>query len=250
MLKKIRIMIAGFVLLATSAVQAQVVELALLLDASGSVGTTNWNLQTAAYGNIFGSGTFYDDFVVGGDTLWVKAYKFSGGSYGTNPVTAFTGWVEITDNASAAAFGSLFAGVSYTQGWTYTDLALAEATNSILTNGITSDRQIIDVSTDGIPGGSPGGDRMAETVAALLAASNAGVTTNFIGVGSNISVANLQTLAAAGGGFYTTAPDFNSFQTSLETKLFREIQGVPAPATIVVFALALVGLGVSRKRAQ
>lgn len=229
--------------------RADNIGLALLLDGSGSIGTTNWLKQVNAYVSIFGSGSFYDNYVVPGDTLTVRTWEFSTTVDGLASNTSYT----INDNASAAVFAAALAADShYNAGWTYTQDAVNTAASWLTgTPPQPLDRMIIDVSTDGVPQG-PGGSLLAPTLTALTNASGQGITTNFIGVGNSISPANLNAMATAGGGFYLTANNFDEFQVALENKLFHEIQNkpVPAPATLGLFALGLLGLTRLRRFAR
>ena len=108
-MKGFRALLVAALLVAGGSARAGVVELALLIDGSGSLGQNNWDLQIGAYQAIFGSGTFYDDFVVGGDVLRVDAWRFD--EFVTNIVDsdddgAFVdddGWFTIANNADAVA---------------------------------------------------------------------------------------------------------------------------------------------------
>lgn len=229
------------------AAKADTVELALLLDSSGSVGSSDWNLQMQAYSNIFGSGTFYDDYVVGGDTLVVGAWGFS-----QNVFDISGGFFTINNNADAVAFASTFT-EPYVSGYTNTPLAINTAVTELLGNGVDGDRLIIDVSTDGVPCRPQGGCGFGsgtwnDTINALTNAVAQGVTTNFIGVGNGISVSELDALASAGQGFFKVADSFATFETALGEKLYREINAVPAPASVLLFGIALFGLGMRRLR--
>lgn len=239
MINKLKILLLTALMLGGVSARADTIALALLLDGSGSVGSSGWSLQVNAYKNIFNSATFYDDYVVGGDTLMVRAIEFSSG------VLSLSGWHTITDNASANTFAGAI-GTTFLNGNTNTAAGVTYAANSLL--GLTGvDRMVIDVSTDGVPCCTA--NAFNDALSALSSANSAGITTNFIGVGSGISVSQLSQLAGAGGGFYTTAADFSSFQTSLEDKLFHEIQGVPAPATFGLLGMALLGLAGMRRKA-
>lgn len=234
-----------------SSAQAAVIELALVLDESGSVGQTGFNLQADAYKNIF-TNNFYDNYMTGGDTLVVSAYTFS------KDVTQEIGWTTITDNSSAAAFGNQFTGSWFSGGYTDTQDAVNTASFDLLNNGIASDKMIIDISTDGNPY-CPLGVSGCSTVTnalndAINAAANAlanGVVTNAIGVGSGVTEAYLDDFTTAGGGFYMMASDFGAFQSSLEDKLFREINGVvPSPAPLALMAVGLIGFTLRRRAAK
>jgi len=249
---------AFLISLSSAPLKADVIELALLMDGSNSIASSDFLLQKTAYANIFMSGSFYDDYVVGNDDLYVSTWQFSTG------VSHEQDWMLINDNASAIAFGQTFLGIQqHAPGWTNTATATTMAVDSILNNGIDSDRAVIDVSTDGLPtrcypecygyNNDYYGARDAAMASAVYADSN-GVTINAIGVGSALNVNNglnfLDTYTSTAGGFYTLATDFGAFQEALELKLFREInvQPVPEPAALVLLSLGLVSLCITRQR--
>jgi len=111
---------------------AAIVELALVIDGSGSISGPNGNNQTTppdygdfglqldGYRNVF-EGDFYTNVIAPSpfDTLVVAAYVFSGGASFTItmgndvttiefPVYSFLDWTEINSDADAAAFGAQF----------------------------------------------------------------------------------------------------------------------------------------------
>ncbi len=90
---------------------AAIIELALVIDGSGSISRPDFALQTGAYNNIF-SNNFLDNFVNQGDTLYAAAYQFSSSSTAALEI----GWTLIDSNAAAAAFGGMFPGISQQRG--------------------------------------------------------------------------------------------------------------------------------------
>ncbi len=61
----------------TTPAKVDIIELALVLDGSGSLQQSGWDAQLDAYHTIFTSGSFYDDFVTTGDELYVSAFSFA-----------------------------------------------------------------------------------------------------------------------------------------------------------------------------
>ncbi len=231
-----------------STAQAAVIELSLVLDGSGSISNSDFSLQTGAYSNIFNN-SFYDNFVNPGDTLWVNAIQFASG------VQQEIGWTSINSNADASIFGGMFGSISQLNGATNTFAATNFAVNSILTNGIDSDRQIIDVSTDGRPNVDSNtlGSAIDNAVVAAGAANAAGVTVNAIGVGSGIGDEFLGNYTTAGGGFFVQANNFSDFEAVLARKIRREVTGeppvsVPEPASMLLMGLGMLGLGAARRK--
>lgn len=253
---------AAAISLSAAPANAAVIELALIIDGSGSIGSTAYNQQLEAYKNIFAD-DFFTNIVTTGDELHVSAWKFS-----TN-VTQAIGWTQLSNDAEAASFGDLFdasntPAFTYTGGTTNTSTATYNATLSILNNSIDSDKAIIDISTDGEPfrcqpqcfGNSQDstGSKLASIEAATFAANN-DVQVNAIGVGSALNSPSgqsfLEDYTTAGGGFYVLASNFGvDFEAALRTKLFREINDVEVsePGTLALFAIGLAGLAATRRK--
>jgi hypothetical protein len=177
--------------------EAATLELALVIDGSGSISAADWQLQIGAYKNVF-QGDFYTTLVAPSrfTNVAVAAYVFSGGfafnvDFGggqvqTYPVSVFSylDWTLIENDVDAFAFGAQFAGLPQPAGTTATTAALDVAAfggtvscpfsdrcfpvapsappfqltaTGLLNNAFAGDVLVIDISTDGVPT-EPNGD--------------------------------------------------------------------------------------------
>ena len=244
--KKLKTIILSALLLIAccfTSAKAVVIELSLVVDASGSINSTEFALQTGAYESIF-TNNFVSTFVDPMDQLYVNAIRFATSASEVIP------WTLLDSDMAATSFGMALGGISQSGNGGLTDHA--EATNlaasSILGNGINGDRLLIDVSTDGntTSGGDP--------IAAATAAAASGISVNAIGIGSGVDSAFLDAFTMAGDGFFLTASDFTDFETVLSQKLEREVTGgddpvsVPEPSSIILLSAGLLGMTVARRR--
>jgi hypothetical protein len=235
------------------------IELALVIDGSGSISASDWTKQLNGYKAAFTTGSFFTDYIAPSkyDSLVVSAFQFSTG------VVQEIGWTIITSNAEATAFGNLFA-FNQDGGWTNTEGAIKTAMNSILGNGIDGGKLVIDISTDGDPticdGGTSGNAATgracdspsttapeAQAIDAADAARLNGITVNAIGVGAGVQAAFLNNLVAP-SGFFMVANSFDDFAGTLERKLEKEIIGVPEPSVLFLFGTGLLCVVIGRRR--
>lgn len=126
---------------------ATTLELALVIDGSGSIAAADWQLQIGAYQSIF-QDNLYTKYIAPSpfDDLAVAAYVFSGGfgfsvDFGGGNVQtydvstfSFLDWTLINDDADAFAFGAQFAGLPQPRGTT----ATAAAINTAASGGLVS----------------------------------------------------------------------------------------------------------------
>ncbi|MCC7007540.1 MAG: DUF1194 domain-containing protein [Acidobacteria bacterium] len=249
-------------------------ELALVIDASTSISSTDFALQKQAYVDAFSPGGVVYNFVNSGlGTLAASAFIFGGNTGGGLALaTQVASWTGISNGAESAAFAAaLSSGLtqpgSVAFGNTNIGAAVNLATGSFATNGFEGLRLTIDISSDGLqnlpldgtgPGGacpSPGGpsgdspasdpDCVAIVQNARNAAAAAGITINAlaipdVGAGSdNLTGAFLSSYYTANlitpGGFVVIAETPEQFATTLNSKLQAELSAVPEPGTLLLF---------------
>lgn len=221
--------VAAFGLAATSA-NAATLELGLAIDGSGSISAANFTLQKQAYINVLS-----DASVLPRDgTTAIGIKLFASG------VTNIFTMAEIT----AANHGALIAAITAMAqpgGQTSISGAINAFTTEIFSNGITSSRQLIDVSTDGA--NNVGNLNLARTDA--LAAGIDQI--NCIGIGAG---ANCAPVIAGTGAFALNATNFADFETALRRKILIEVKGVPEPGTwmMMIFGFGLAGTALRRQR--
>lgn len=233
---------------------AAVLELGLGIDASGSISTSNFDLQIDAYESIF-SNNFATNFLSSNpqfDTIVVSATLFAA-NVGTDVGTTTTGWFTITDDASAQVFATevgKLTRVGFSTGATAIGDAITTINADLFTNGITSDRQVIDISTDGQ--NNRGEDPVDAATNALLSGLD---SVNMLGVGGGVNQTELNDIANAGNGFVELAPDFASYESTLRTKIGRETGNpptdVPEPASVLgLLAVGAIAAGTTLKKRQ
>lgn len=230
------------------------VELALLLDSSGSISFNNFQNQLTAYQNVFTDPNFYNDLIApfideGGEgQIAVSAYQFG------SSVSQFIDWTLIDSQTAATDFGNAFMGITKGGGSTNMTSGINTAASGLVNNEFVANRLIIDISTDGAPN-----NRSSAEQASIDAISNGIDAINAIGVGFGVDGDYLQNSIVRGtNSFYIEVDDFDvSFQNALERKIEREISGggpspgpttTPEPATMAgLLGFSFVGL-VSRRR--
>ena len=210
-------------------------ELALLIDVSGSVDTTEFNLQKQGYVNAFQDATIQAS-IASGHSLAVTVVYWSGAAEQQQAV----GWTLVNSVASANSFASLIgATVRPFSGSTGVGSALNFITPQFATNNFAGTRKVIDVSGDGAENVG------ANTAAARNAALAAGVDQiNGLPILGEVGLEAWYNANVKGGAgaFVLAADSFADFDAAIKQKIGREIVGnVPEPST---YALMGLGLGV------
>jgi len=228
-MKKAFLLAAAAMVAMPSAANAAVeLELGLGIDSSGSIGSANFNLQRQAYINVLN-----DPSVLPTDgTVAVGVNRFGSSAVQIFPVT-------VIDNTSIVNLINALTSMSYTSGSTNISGSITALTSDIFGNSITSNRQLIDISTDGR-------NNIGNLPLARNNALAAGIDQiNCIGIGRGANCGNVQ---AGVGSFSLQANNFNDFEVALRQKIVTEVAGVPEPSTWAMLLLGFFGIGGALRR--
>ena len=184
--------------------------LVLLLDASASILTPQWELMVRGHADAL-----QDEAVVraieGGDGVAVTALAFSEGT------SAMVGWRVLRTTADAAAFGAELRAAprGYPSG---TDMggALHSAMRALGDAPCLAEQEVIDLATDGEA--NPESTRHARAYAQVQ-----GIRINAIGIGKSIAEGWLRENAVTEDGFAISAEDWSDFARAIRRKLVLEL---------------------------
>jgi len=220
-------------------------ELALLIDVSGSVSNSEYNLQMQGYQQAFNN-PLVQTAIANNPTGSIAVAVIQWSSSSSQQLSiSFT---QIT-SATAGAFGDQIGALARAfSGSTAPGSAINFATPLFAANSFDAPRQVIDVSGDGDQNSG------ADTSDARDAAVAAGIDTiNGVTIGGGASLFNfyVNNIQAGPGSFVLAANSFADFAGVIVDKLVREVSppGIPVPAAAALFGAGLLGLAlVARTR--
>jgi hypothetical protein len=227
-------------------------ELALLVDVSGSVDSTEYNLQMQGYIDAFNSAAVQNK-IAAGSGVAVCMVQWAG----TGSQSKVVDWALITDQASSQAFatslGSVVRAFSGSGALTAPGSAINFAVPLFTGNGFEGTRLAIDVSGDGSQN-DPTNPNPGHTNAARDAAALAGITINGLAIQNEepaLAVWYANNLKTT-DGFVVAVDTFDDFGAAVQQKIITEVTGaVPEPITMGAMFLGVAGLAgyVRRRRA-
>ncbi|MFM7354110.1 MAG: DUF1194 domain-containing protein, partial [Microcystis aeruginosa] len=220
-------------------------ELSLLVDVSGSVDSTEFDLQKTGYVNAFNNIDFTGANFAANFIYWSSA----------NQQQQAVGWTHITGNASAQAFASLIAATTRPfSGWTAPGSAINFAVPLFQNNGFDSQKQKIDVAGDGSE--NDGFDTTTARNNALSAGIDQINGLPILGE-PNLAQWYQNNIQGGVGSFIIPANSFADFSDTLPAKITREIEVPPKPtpkptpeptSIISLFVLGTLGAASTLKR--
>ena len=217
-------------------------ELQLLVDVSGSVSTSEFNLQRSGYEAAFRSASIIN--AITGGTIGAIAAQLVYWS-STSQQAIGVGWTYIADSTTANAFADAIAAAGRPfSGGTSIDAAIRFANPLYDSNGFEGTRLVMDISGDGTSSTS-------STEAARDAAEALGITINGLPIGGSSSVESFYTNSViTSDGFVVAASSFDDFGRAVAKKLEIEIGGspIPIPAGGWLLLTGVGGLMAMRRR--
>ena len=225
--------------------QAVDLELSLVIDVSGSVNSTEYNLMMKGYSDAFYDTDIQDRIMNGAlKSIAVNTVFFASTATTTNSWTLLDSYSDIDAFAASLLTYTRPDGSCSTGLCTGTSIGSGMvASAASFTNAYTGTRLVMDVSGDGQ------NNTGTTVLAGYNAAVAAGTTVNGITIGGGTTLETYYTNnVITSGGFVIAATDFNDFTNGVKQKILKEVTGVPEPTSLALLGLGLIGFTATRRK--
>jgi hypothetical protein len=231
--------------MASKAEAATMVDLQLVLavDVSGSVNATEYALQKTGYINAFNSVAIQNAIAASAKGIAVTYVEWSG----SGQQAQLVGWTHLTDATSSSAFATAIGATSRAFSGLTGIAAAINFSAGLFDTDFLGGRKVIDISGDGTENVTT----LAGLHTARDAAVAAGITINGLAIQTDVATLGAYFAANVIGGpgaFVIAVTDFADFAAAVETKIGREITGVPEPTTMALLGFGLAALGMAARR--
>lgn len=225
----------------TSAVPVDL-ELSLVIDVSGSVSSSEYDLMMDGYANAFRDITIQNNILSGDNgAIAVNTIFFASSAFTTaldsfsllDSITSINTFADTLDNFVRPGSG----GTDIHEG-------MAKALSLLIAdNGFESSNLIMDISGDGT-------STTSAVEAQRDAAETNDIVVNGITIGANSIFDFYTNNVITSDGFAIHATSFDTFGEGIKDKLKIETDDIPEPASITLIGLGLLGMFLRKRKAQ